>query len=116
MTTRTARNVLIGLGVVAAASGLAAVLAVALSPGSPSKPGQPGQPAMDQYGAEVACETFVKQQTRQDATFGDEQVLGSSPSFIIQGTVTAGNLHATWTCTVAPNGQQWDLVSLDGLG
>lgn len=74
-------------------------------------------PAMDQYGAEVACQSFVKDQTRQDATISDEHLLGDPPYivFIVQGHVDAGDLHRTYTCTVKPEGSEWVLVTLDGL-
>lgn len=61
----------------------------------------------DEYGAQSACEDWVKDQLKAPATadFGDEDVSGGGGSWTVTGVVDAengfgANIRTSWTCDV----------------
>jgi hypothetical protein len=70
--------------------------------------------------AEAACENYLKDAAKSNLTSENVQVLRTSPSYIITGTLrildwTDVRRPATrdWTCTIRQDGYQWQLISLN---
>jgi NAD(P)H-hydrate repair Nnr-like enzyme with NAD(P)H-hydrate dehydratase domain len=110
MNAPTGRWHLGALGIVAAAAAFGFGLVLIVHPA-------PAPRIMDQYGAELACETYIRDQLRSTVTFQNVQVLNFSPVFVVKGTYSdAYRPDNHWSCRVVGDGQQWHVVSIHGPG
>jgi hypothetical protein len=84
----------------------------------------PTSPENRQLGAEDVCETFVERALKAPSTakFSGATATGGGNRWTVRGAVDAENsfgamLRMNYTCTVEHvSGENWQLVSLTGLG
>lgn len=74
----------------------------------------------DGYGAELACEGYVKDRLPGATDFTNEAFTGAPPTWVVTGTAkspTVTSLVLNYRCTVtSPDGTNWTLKSLQDLG
>ena len=82
---------------------------------------RPGTSSDDGYGAEVACQDFVKDRLKSPGTadFSDEEATGPGPTWVVTGSVDSENtfggvVRNTYSCTVVSTGaDKWKLEDME---